>query len=330
MEDVLVKKKRIEWIDIAKGICIFLVVWGHSGDNPFGMVMSWFRIPLFFFLSGILFKPVAVEIYDRFFYYKFVKMIVPYISYGIVVSVLFNIGYPTRMYQYFVRVLIGGHRLDGPAGVFWFITVLLCTQLLFGYLSRYKYRTQIIVLTILYLIGHLIAMSDVDDVHVPWHLNAVTGAVCYYALGYYLKSFLQNNIKNWNAILLSLFVVGGMIFYTSYFDYIYMINLKTNVFHHIILDLIVPLCSAFLVCTFSNFLNSFNFSKIISWIGQNSITIMYLHLPFNIFVWNFYKHNSVLIFILVGMIFPLLVGWILKKNKYTKHIFISPDIDKKY
>lgn len=43
------KKERIEWIDIAKGICIFLVVWGHSGDNPFGMVMSWFRIPLFFF-----------------------------------------------------------------------------------------------------------------------------------------------------------------------------------------------------------------------------------------------------------------------------------------
>jgi len=58
------KKKRIEWIDIAKGICIFLVVWGHSGDNPFGMVMSWFRIPLFFFLSGILFKPIDKENFD--------------------------------------------------------------------------------------------------------------------------------------------------------------------------------------------------------------------------------------------------------------------------
>lgn len=323
-------KKRIEWIDIAKGICIFLVVWGHSGDNPFGMVMSWFRIPLFFFLSGILFKPIAKEIYDRFFFYKLIKLMIPYISYGILISILFNIGYPTRMYQYFMKVLIGGNRLDGPAGVFWFITVLFATQVLFGFLSRYKISTQLITILTLYLIGHLIAMTDVDDVHVPWHLNAVTGAITYYSLGYYLKPFLQRNINNLYAILFSIIVVGGMIFYTYKFDYIYMINLKTNVFHHVFLDLLIPLCSAFLICSFSNFLNLFNFSKFVSWIGKNSITIMYLHLPFNIFVWNYYKHNSVLVFILVGIIFPLLVGWIFKTNQLTKNIFISPKIEKKY
>lgn len=234
------------------------------------------------------------------------------------------------MYQYFMKILIGGNRLDGPAGVFWFITVLLVTQILFGYLSRYKISTQIISIMILYLIGHLISMTDVDDVLVPWHLNAVTGAITYYSLGFYLKPYLQRNINKIIPILLSLLIVGGMIYYTHEFNYIYMINLKTNVFHHVFLDFIIPLCSAFLICSLSNFLNLFKFSKGISWIGRNSITIMYLHLPFNIFVFNYYKHNSVFVFILVGILFPLIIGWILKKNKFTKRIFISPHVEKKY
>ena len=48
--------QRIDFIDLAKGICIFLVVIGHCGapiDIPgYGIV----RMPLYFILSGLFFK----------------------------------------------------------------------------------------------------------------------------------------------------------------------------------------------------------------------------------------------------------------------------------
>jgi fucose 4-O-acetylase-like acetyltransferase len=49
--------QRIEWIDVAKGIGIFLVIVGHliSHDN-FNLLADYiysFHMPLFFFLSGL-------------------------------------------------------------------------------------------------------------------------------------------------------------------------------------------------------------------------------------------------------------------------------------
>ena len=50
------KKKRIEYIDIAKGICILLVVIGHEltwNDALRSFIYS-FHIPMFFALSGMV------------------------------------------------------------------------------------------------------------------------------------------------------------------------------------------------------------------------------------------------------------------------------------
>lgn len=61
----MLQKKRLNWVDWAKTFGIFLVVFGHS-FNPSSSEWSWelellnliysFHMPLFFFLSGYLFK----------------------------------------------------------------------------------------------------------------------------------------------------------------------------------------------------------------------------------------------------------------------------------
>ena len=46
--------KRIEWLDIAKGITIILMVLGHSSiPKPISNWIWSFHMPLFFFASGI-------------------------------------------------------------------------------------------------------------------------------------------------------------------------------------------------------------------------------------------------------------------------------------
>ena len=53
-------KKRIEYIDLAKGVCILLVVFAHIHPDltrySWGVFFDSFRMPLYFFLSGIFFK----------------------------------------------------------------------------------------------------------------------------------------------------------------------------------------------------------------------------------------------------------------------------------
>lgn len=50
------RHKRIEFIDLAKGVCIIMVVMGHCGcplEIPGWTIV---RMPLYFILSGLFFK----------------------------------------------------------------------------------------------------------------------------------------------------------------------------------------------------------------------------------------------------------------------------------
>lgn len=59
----ITEKKRIDWVDMLKGIAIICVIIGHRTWSDYGalpcMLKSWiysFHMPLFFFLSGFVFS----------------------------------------------------------------------------------------------------------------------------------------------------------------------------------------------------------------------------------------------------------------------------------
>ena len=53
--------KRIDFVDLTKGVCIILVVMTHIGGAfeqlDRSSMLSCFRMPLYFFISGVFFKP---------------------------------------------------------------------------------------------------------------------------------------------------------------------------------------------------------------------------------------------------------------------------------
>ena len=51
--------KRLDWIDIAKGIAMILVIVGHTVPNPSPLrhAIFSFRMPVFFILAGYTFRP---------------------------------------------------------------------------------------------------------------------------------------------------------------------------------------------------------------------------------------------------------------------------------
>lgn len=88
MHSSLLPTKRVVEIDQMKGITILLVVISHMGSSPMlapidGLI-SLFRMPLFFFLSGFVLKKVALPVsaFPSFVKKKFCRLLLPCLSMG--------------------------------------------------------------------------------------------------------------------------------------------------------------------------------------------------------------------------------------------------------
>lgn len=84
-------KERVVFVDLAKGICITLVVFAHCCDHlnlttPFDQFLQAFRMPLYFFLSGLFFK--TYEGFLGFVKRKVNKLLIPFAFFYLTTSVL--------------------------------------------------------------------------------------------------------------------------------------------------------------------------------------------------------------------------------------------------
>lgn len=131
-ERPVAETKRIDWIDAAKGFAILLVMMGHS--DPPEVVMTWlytFHVPLFFFLSGYVFKIKNGENFLSFVRRKIFTLVVPMILFSIV-SILIDVIYYCAILQSksiisiwkrIPGIFING-RIDHFPSVFWFLSCL--------------------------------------------------------------------------------------------------------------------------------------------------------------------------------------------------------------
>mgnify|MGYP000345723560 FL=1 len=91
--------KRIEFIDLAKGLCISLVLLYHIHDFETNVerALLFFRMPLYYFLSGIFFKDYSGFI--DFSIRKINKLIVPYLFFFLAGYIAGMIGYFLHFYE---------------------------------------------------------------------------------------------------------------------------------------------------------------------------------------------------------------------------------------
>lgn len=126
------EKTRIEYIDLAKGVCIILVVLMHivpeiGGKNPY----LWnLRMPFYFCLSGIFFKTYSG--FSNFLIKKTDKLLLPFIawyliSYGIYYLRVLAIGYPEHVYK-FTDLFFEPEFYNGPI---WFLLSLFWVNLVY-------------------------------------------------------------------------------------------------------------------------------------------------------------------------------------------------------
>lgn len=181
---------RISYLDIFKGFGIFFVVFGHVTHIGVLRDYIWnFHMPLFFFVSGLLYKP---NLKFKDFLLRRVKSIyIPYIFFFLV----------TFCYWLLIeRHVRGGeysiwHQLTGlPYGTYegnhlyfngalWFLPCLFATEMLFYPLGKIKNQMEILALLLLfYVVGTLFRMNGIN--YLPFGLHTAFFAILFYGFGY--------------------------------------------------------------------------------------------------------------------------------------------------
>lgn len=188
-------KQRIEYIDLAKGICILLVVLLHVYGDTSGTairVMNLFRMPLYFVLSGLFFKSYGGLF--PFIKKKTNKLLLPFAFFFLFVSIPSSAFLEWRFGTGEVglgELLLGenGKLNLGINGASWFLLCLFFVNVWF-YVAQLLCRGNVVWLAVLSLgcglVGYALGQSGL---FLPLWIDSSLTAMPFFLLGYVSRKY---------------------------------------------------------------------------------------------------------------------------------------------
>lgn len=222
-------KSRIEFIDLAKGLCIIQVVFVHIHgyfNFPYELnnALSSFRMPLYFFLSGLFFKT-----YKNFFDFivrKINKLFIPFLFFFLTTSVmlphfLYFIGYSVRTPN-----AIGWQSLYSfitperfPNEPIWFLLCLFITNIFFYTLhiisQKIKFPIFFLIISsfIISFIGYYLGYKHIN---LPMYIDTAMTSSLFFCIGHLFYRHTSILYPNKSDKFIILFVIV-----TSVYVYIF-------------------------------------------------------------------------------------------------------------
>lgn len=279
---------RVEYIDVARGIGILLVVIGHNpyvtqqSSLPFSIIYS-FHIPLFLFLSGIFFSannPFTKIVKTRFF-----SLLVPYVL-AIVGSAVFK--KVTGSSQSLSDMLFGG--LYGTAATvtwvpLWYLphifTVSVFSWGVIRLYQRFSMMVQLGFQAACLVVGFILLKLLLDwfpgvfPKGLPWSVDLLLISSFYFILGYTVKLRGMDILhrSRWLA-LVSMFIFVGLHVCCSY-----RLDLSQRIYDNLVVNTLLS-CSGIVITVFLSRVIEQRLTllrRLFSYIGKLSLTILIFH-----------------------------------------------------
>lgn len=300
--------KRIDWIDIFKGLAIILVVVGHA-TGLFNAYIYQFHVAAFFFISGWVAKLDRTSLL-RDLIKKAMTLIVPLLLMIVMFGIVTNCMNKFGIYKYFwdegssqsvfrlmINFLQNGTMVD-LLGAAWFVEVLFFTSIIshFLYVLTWKDKYIFIILTVaVYILGYY---SMRHKYVLPYGADMALLAQGYYGMGFFLKSVVPEGLfeKKRKSVILD----GLFFLITSCF--MYLMKEKLNGLNLMnMADREINSLGWATIAVANGIIWLYSLSQIISYnsfkplknglidIGRNTMGIMLLH-------FSFFRLTSVLLF----------------------------------
>ena len=299
---------RIEYIDLAKGLGMLAVIWGHimHGDWSYQLVYA-FDIPLFFFLSGMVFVPEKYESFTKFFKRRIKTLLIPYVIFSFVTWlfwIAYNIIFNSKP-ESWVGPLLQTFIAQGSTGYFehnsplWFVSCLFVVEMVYFFLSMLDDRWNIAICVGAAIIGKLLIIPNqyVDFTALPWNIESACSALIFYAIGNLFKRRMPE-VARLNFVeksklksVLSVLVLSGLLLAMALLNG--DVSLGSNhLGNSLIIYYVAGLCGTASTLIFSRLLMLININKtmglenkpfiirqFVEYIGKNSFYFMAIHVP---------------------------------------------------
>lgn len=327
-------KKRIDWIDVAKGLAIILMIVGHTiPHNIIYMFIFSFHMPFFVILSGFTYKIPKNEKDIKKRVRKYVKqLLIPYILTLIVYTIvlvfindkltLFNI-----LKQFCKNLLWGngcdytlfGINLKGVSAI-WFLIALFFSKLIFDIVNYKINNKNIFDSIIIYCFFALLGIMIGKFIWLPQNLDLVLIFLLYLYIGIIFNKY-KKDIEKFKIIV---FIICFII-WTVCLGFNLNIELAIRSYPYGFLSVIESICGSYCTIELCKILNKNNMLKFIFInIGKISLVILCMHSIEAICVqWKNLSMNIYLISIL-RVLFVLFISFLfvfIKKRIKNLKIF---------
>lgn len=292
----VVGNQREAWIDHAKAIALILVILGHATSDLNGWFnfkfVYGFHVAVFFVLSGYTIKVKTIN--QEYLHSKFQRLVTPYFITCFVIMLvdMFNkfFLYEERTIEQITHVIsktfinsfwasgFGGLELEDRIGALWFFPALFFSLIIFQFLVNHIKNHFLlgILSAIVSLTGYLTAFF----IWLPFSVQSGLFAVFFLWVGYSLKKYdLLKKIKWYGYLVLLLILIAGI-----YFQYC-AINFASAEVKDPLISTIVGLAGCLVVFCVARLSEKF---KMLSWIGQNTIPIICIHVISLEHLWLYY------------------------------------------
>ena len=318
-------KERLEYVDIAKGIGIVLVVCSHSDALDLMWLMMGMFVPIFYFCSGYTYvkKGTLIESVKK----RYRKLFVPYIFFNVVMLFVFG--------HFSIRELVGIiysryslYPLDVSPNLkfltsgnypMWFLTSMIVTYILFCfivYFERYKY-------TIILGLALLTIVMTMCPILLPWSLDTAPLTAMIMYIGMEIRRRGLMSMSHWKVLLLSLLYVGLQCIGGD-------INLSVRMYgNSVAIYFVLAVLGSFILLWASKYLEGTLLGKCFFTLGHHSLTIFCIEMAFivwakSLYQWLFPQSELNYFAGLFEIVLALFGGWkvsvMLHKNKCISSI----------
>lgn len=285
--------KRNEFIDNLKGLAILFMVIGHSGCPELMFYYIYlFHMPLFFFISGYLFKDNYIDTPLKFVARKLKSCYIPFVKYSLFFLLIHELLVPLGFTEHYtlsnyVRQLFLIVSFSGTEvflGPYWFLIYLFFASVIFiaftmvaqwiftRYVTDIRTRTYASMSAVIVLSALCIIVIDVFNLHIPKLTIATFMAVIYHGFGHIWK------VTNKNVHILTAVVCLGLLLFVVVFlpmcRYDGMHVATTRDFFLYSLLSFVGIAG---IWGLVNKVTNKYLTKILSFLGKNSMGIMTFH-----------------------------------------------------
>ena len=273
-------KKRLDWIDVAKGLGILMVLYGHS-YGPHNRYIYLFHMPLFFLLSGFLYNPRGS--FRDFLIRKVKSLYIPFVGWNILILIGRLIpklmrGNLTSGIILSTLKKIGGVLLtldkDGDyLGAIWFLGALFTVSVAYKFLDVFieEGAYKRLFITALCFIAGISALY----ITLPYKQSRVLILSMFYALGYLVRLHWEEFRKcfTWAAGAVALILLAWIGMTTR-------ADLGNNEYTSLLLFFFAACLGSFVTVWLARMIDSGK-SKLcvygkrcLSWWGRNSMDIL--------------------------------------------------------